>query len=121
MSRDLCGCFVHSKLCSITLVATKVHVILRRFVVLAWMRGALELISVACDNIEFDFVLLSSSLVWSTTLGLPKRCGICMHQHSASDIKRRRRRRKLIIIPTGYMLTSSGFPLLNLDIFYKFL
>ena len=33
---------IHSELCSITHVATKVHVILRSFLVLTWM----------CDNIE---------------------------------------------------------------------
>ena len=34
---------VHSKLRSITPVATKVHVVLRSFVVLAWMRDTIEL------------------------------------------------------------------------------
>jgi hypothetical protein len=32
-------------------------------------------------------------MVESTSLGLPKRCGICMHQHSTSDIRRRKRTR----------------------------
>ena len=35
---------LHSKLCSITSMATKVHVILRSFVVLTWMRDAIELV-----------------------------------------------------------------------------
>ena len=35
---------VHSKLRSITLEATKVHVILRIFVVLTWMRDTIELV-----------------------------------------------------------------------------
>ena len=34
---------MHSKLCSITHVATKVHVILWSFVVLTWMRDIVEL------------------------------------------------------------------------------
>jgi hypothetical protein len=34
--------WIHSKLCSITLMATKVHVILRSFVVLTWMRVTIE-------------------------------------------------------------------------------
>ena len=46
-------------------------------------------ISVACDIVEFEFIVLSPSLVWSTSLGLPKRCDICMHQHVTSDIRRR--------------------------------
>jgi hypothetical protein len=33
---------VHSKLCSITPMITKVHVTLRSFVVLTWMRDTLE-------------------------------------------------------------------------------
>ena len=35
---------VHSKLRSITPVATKVHIILRSFVVLTWMRDTIELV-----------------------------------------------------------------------------
>jgi hypothetical protein len=35
---------VHSKLRSITPVATKVHMILRSFVVLAWMHETIELV-----------------------------------------------------------------------------
>ena len=34
------------------------------------------IISVACDTMEFEFILLSPLLVWSTPLDLPKRCGI---------------------------------------------
>ena len=34
---------VHSKLHSITLVTTKVHMVLRSFVVLTWMRDIIEL------------------------------------------------------------------------------
>ena len=36
--------YVHSKLRSITSVATKVHVILRSFVVLTWMSDTIELV-----------------------------------------------------------------------------
>ena len=35
---------VHSKFHNITLVATKVHMTLRSFVVLTWMRGTIELV-----------------------------------------------------------------------------
>jgi hypothetical protein len=35
---------VHCKLCSITPVATKVHVILRSFVVLTWMHDTIDLV-----------------------------------------------------------------------------
>ena len=35
---------LHSKLRSITPMATKVHVILRSFVVLTWMRDTIELV-----------------------------------------------------------------------------
>ena len=35
---------IYSKLRSITSVATKVHVILQSFVVLAWMRDTIELV-----------------------------------------------------------------------------
>ena len=38
-------------------------------------------ISVACDTMELEFILLSPSLVWSTPLGLPRQREICMHQH----------------------------------------
>ena len=41
---------VHSKVFSITLVATKVHVILRSFIVLTWMCDTI--VSVACDIME---------------------------------------------------------------------
>ena len=41
--------FIHSKLLKITLVATKVHVILRSFVVLTWMRDKRGLV---CDVME---------------------------------------------------------------------
>ena len=34
---------------------------------------------------------LSPLLVWSTPLGLPGRCGICIHQHLTTGIRRRRR------------------------------
>ena len=37
-------CGVHSKLHSITTVATKVHVILRSFSMLTWMRDTIELV-----------------------------------------------------------------------------
>ena len=51
-------------------------------------------IIVACDTMEFEFILLSPLLAWSSPLGLPKRRGICMHQHSTSDMRERRRRRR---------------------------
>ena len=41
---------------------------------------------------EFESILLSPPLVWSTPLGHPGRRGICMHQHSMSGKRRRRRR-----------------------------
>ena len=68
---------LHSKLCSITPMATKVHVILQSFVVLIWMRGIVE-INVPCDTMELEFVLLSPPLVLSVPLGLPGQCGICI-------------------------------------------
>ena len=40
---------------------------------------------------QFEFVLPSPTLVWSTPLGLPGQCGGLLHQHSTSDIRRRRR------------------------------
>ena len=33
-------------------------------------------ISVACDTMELEFILLSPSLVWSIPIGLPRQCGI---------------------------------------------
>ena len=50
-------------------------------------------VSVACDAMEFEFILLSPPLVWSTPPDLPGRCDICMHQHSTTGIRQRRRRR----------------------------
>ena len=50
-------------------------------------------IHVVCDTMEFEFILMSPPLVWSTPLGLPSQYGICMHQHSTSGIRRRRIRR----------------------------
>jgi hypothetical protein len=35
---------IHSKLCNITHVATKVYVILRNFLVLTWMHDTIELV-----------------------------------------------------------------------------
>ena len=35
---------LHSKLCNITFVATKVHMILRRYVVLTWVRDSIEVV-----------------------------------------------------------------------------
>ena len=40
----------------------------------------------------FKFIMVSLPLVWPTPVGLPERCGICMHQHSTSGIRRRRSR-----------------------------
>ena len=48
-------------------------------------------IRVACDTVEFEFVLLLLMLAWCTPLGRPGQCGICMHQHSTSGIRRKRR------------------------------
>ena len=45
--------------------------------------------SVACNTMEFEFLLLSSLLVWSTPYGLPGRCGKCMHQHSTKWQKKK--------------------------------
>ena len=44
MDQCMGECMVHSKLRSITLVATKVHMILRSFVVLTLMRDTIELV-----------------------------------------------------------------------------
>ena len=41
---------------------------------------------------QFEFVLSSPTLVWSTPLGLPRQRGGRMHQHSTSGIRRRTRR-----------------------------
>ena len=35
-----------------------------------------------------------NGVVQSTLLGLPRRCGTCMHQHSTSGIRRERRRKE---------------------------
>ena len=43
---------LHSKLRSITHVATIVHAMLWSFVVLTWMHGIIELTSVACNIME---------------------------------------------------------------------
>ena len=43
---------------------------------------------------QFDFVLLSPTLVGSTPLGLPRQCGKGMHKHSTSDIRRRTKIRR---------------------------
>ena len=82
---------LHFTLCSITLVASKVPVILQSFIVSTWMRNTIEF-SVACDTMEFEFIALSPPLVWFTPRGLPGRCGNCIHQHSTSGIRRRGRR-----------------------------
>ena len=42
---------VHSKLCDITLVATKMHVTLRNYVLLTWMCDEI-VFCVACDIVE---------------------------------------------------------------------
>ena len=55
---------------------------------------------------QFEFVLPSPTLVWSTPLGLPRRCGRCMHQHSTSGIRRIRRRIKIRRSMQGCGLTS---------------
>ena len=90
------GCIhriLHSQLRSITHVATKLHVIVRSFCSVT-MDAWYYRFSVACGTMELEFILLSPPLLWSTPLGLPMRCGICMHQHSVSGIRRRRRRRR---------------------------
>ena len=43
---------------------------------------------------QFEVDLLSPTLVWSTPLGLPRRCDGHMHQHSTSDIRKRKRKRR---------------------------
>jgi hypothetical protein len=71
-------------------------------------------ISVACDTMEqqkemwgrFEFVLLSPTLVWSTPLDLPGRCGGHMHQHSTSGIRWRRTIRMKKV--TLHMLTHGA-------------
>jgi hypothetical protein len=47
-----------------------------------------------CHKGQFEIVLPSPTLGWSTPLGLPRQCGRCMHQHLTSGISRRRRRRR---------------------------
>ena len=47
-------------------------------------------VSVVCDTMEFKIISLSPPLVWSTPLAFPGRCGICMHQHSRSDIRKKK-------------------------------
>ena len=98
------------KLRNITHVATKVHTILWRFVVLLYMDAWCYRISVACDNMEFEFSLLSPPLVWFTPLGLPKQCDICMHQHWTSGVRRRRRRHST----HGHMKAMRGCGLTSL-------
>ena len=41
---------------------------------------------------QFEFLLLSPTLVWSTPLGHPRQYGGCMHQHSTCGMRKRRRR-----------------------------
>ena len=78
-----------TSLYNITPLATKVHMILQSFVVLTWMCDTIELVQhvTLWNNTkdmwgQFEFVLPSPTLVWSTPLGLPERCGRCMHQTS---------------------------------------
>ena len=61
--------------------------------------------SVACDTMENEFILLSSPLVWSTLLALPRRCGICMHQHSTKWHKKK----KTLHILTHGTMRGCGF------------
>ena len=83
---------VHSKLHSITPMATKVHVIL--------------LSCVGCDTMELESILLLPPSVWSTPLNIPKRCGICMHQLSTSGRRRRRLHTLIHSAMRGCGLTS---------------
>ena len=87
---------IHSKLRSITHVAIKV--ILQSFVVLIWMRDTIEF-SVACNTMEFEFIVLSSPLVWSIPLGLPRLCGISMHeQFNKWHTKKKKIKNKKVIL-----------------------
>ena len=58
-----------------------------------------------CED-NFEFVLLSPALVWSTPLGLPWRCDGRIHQHSISNIRRRIKIK--IKKVTLYMLTHGA-------------
>ena len=84
-------------------MATKVHVILHRFVVLTWMHDTIELVQ-HLTLWNLSSFSLSPPLVWSTPLSLPWRCGICMHQHSTSGIIKKKKNKKV----THYMLTHGG-------------
>ena len=64
--------------------------------------------SVSCDTTEFEFIILSSPLVWSTPVGLPRRCGTCMHQHSTSGIRRRRKKKNENKRVTLHILTHGA-------------
>ena len=78
---------IHSKLRSITHVATNVHVILRSFAMSTWMSDTIELVlHVTLWNLNS----FSSHFCWCGPLHLG-RCGICMHKHSTSGRRRRRR------------------------------
>ena len=90
------GFKLHSKLCSIRPVATKVHVIIQSFCSVnmdAWS----YIISAACDTMKFEFILLSPLLVWSTPLGLPTWCGICIHQHFNKWHKKKQKNKKVTL------------------------
>ena len=51
---------------------------------LTWMRD-IEY-SAACDTMEQHKVQHFNGVLWSTPLDLLGRRGICMHQHSTSDV-----------------------------------
>ena len=65
-------------------------------------------ISVACDIMKLENILLLSLLVWSTPLGLPGRCGIRMHQNLTSGIRGRRRWHSMYL--TRGAMRGSGLP-----------
>jgi hypothetical protein len=103
---------IHSKLCSITHVATKAHVILRSLVVLTWMCDTIELMQdvILWKNTQYTILMVWCGVVWSTPLGFPGRCGICMHQHSTSENKNKNKKVTLHMLThdsmRGYGSTS---------------
>ena len=99
---------VHSTLRTIPPVATNVHVILWSSVVLTWMR---DITCVACDTAEFEFILMSPLLMWSTSFGLPRWCGICMHRHSTKWQEKRKKKVTLYVLAHGAV---RGYKLISL-------
>jgi hypothetical protein len=78
--------------------------ILQSFLVLTWMRDIMKLlqhVTLWNDTKEmwgpFEFVLPSPTLMWSTPLDLPMRCGGRMNQHSNEWHKERKKNKKVTL------------------------